>query len=101
MVLGQHAGQPGDVVALLGDHAASRGHVGREEGRERGVAAEDPEDPDALVAAERRPLAVDELLGPGDRRREADAVLRTGHVVVHRLGDGHDLDVSAGEDPGE
>ena len=56
-------------------------------GREAGVAAEDPEDADPLVAAERRPLPVDRLLRPGDRGREADAVLGPLDVVVHRLRD--------------
>jgi hypothetical protein len=39
------------------------------------------------VAAQRRPLPIDQLLRPRDRRREADAVLGAGHVVVHRLRD--------------
>ena len=55
------------------------------------MAAEDAEHPDALVGADGRALAVDGVLCPRDGGREADAVLRTLHVVVHRLGHGDDV----------
>src|SRR3989304_5384266 len=74
---------------------------GGEGGRKPGVPAEDPEAPDPLVAAEGRPLPVDELLGPGDRGREADAVLGAGGVVVHRLGNGHEGHALRREHPRE
>ena len=102
MVGGEHGRQPIDVVADLGNDAPGRRDVGGEQGREAGVAAEDPEDADPLVAAERRSLAIDELLGPGDGGREADAVLGPGNVVVHRLGNAPRARTSlAGEDAGE
>ena len=77
-----------EVEGRLGDEAAGRCHVGRVERGEAAVAAEDPEDPDALVRPERRALPVDGLLGAGDGGREADAVLGALDVVVHGLGDG-------------
>ncbi len=86
---------------MLGDDASPRGDVGREQRREAGVASEDPEDADPLVRAEGRPLPVDELLGPGDRGREADAVLGPLDVVVHRLGDRYQRDPVAREHLGE
>ena len=92
MVLGQQRGQGIDVVRRLGDHAPGRRHVRREQRREARVAPEDPEHADALMAAERRPLPIDELLRPGDRRREADAVLGARDVVVHRLRDRDEWD---------
>ncbi len=98
VVGGQQAGQRVEVVRHLGDDAARRRHVGRVQGGEAGVAPEDPEDADALVRAEGRALAVDGLLGPGDGRREADAVLGPLDVVVHRLGDGHQRHAGVGQD---
>ncbi len=95
---GQQRGQRIQVVGRLRDHAACRGHVRGVQRREPGVAAEDPEHADALVAAERRPLPVDGLLGPGDRRREADAVLGALHVVVHRLRDRQQRDPGVDQD---
>ena len=86
----EQGGQRVEVVRRLGDDAARRGHVCRVQRREPGVPPEDPEDADPLVAAERRALPVDRLLGAGDRGREADAVLGPLDVVVHRLGDGHE-----------
>ena len=86
----EQGGQSVEVVGHLRDDAARRGHVGRVQRREPGVPPEDPEDADPLVASERRPLPVDRFLGSGDRGREADAVLGPLHVVVHRLGDGHE-----------
>ena len=90
-----------DVVADLGNDAPCRRHVGREQRGEAGVAPEDPEDADPLVAAERRPLAIDEFLRPGDGRREPDAVLGPGRVVVHRLGDRDQREPLRREDPRE
>ncbi len=87
-----------EVEAVLRDDAPRGRDVGRVERREAGVASEDPEDPDPLVGPQRRPLAVDGVLGPGDGGREADAVLGPPDVVVHRLGDGDDLDPGIGED---
>ena len=40
----------------------------------------------------RRPQRVRQLDGARHARPEADAVVRAGHVVVHRLGNGNDLD---------
>ena len=77
-----------EVERELGDDAAGGRDVRGVERGEAGVAAEDPEHADPLVRAERRPLAVDDLLGARDRGREADAVLGPVDVVVHRLGDG-------------
>ena len=98
MVGRQQARQRVEVVRRLRDHAARRRHVRRVQRGEPGIPAEDPEDADALVRAERRPLAVDRLLRPGDRGREADAVLGPLDVVVHRLGDGHQGDARVGQD---
>src|SRR5664279_1887032 len=86
------------VELVFGDQAAPRRDVGRVKGREARVAAEDAEDADPLVRAQRGPLAVDRILGSRDRRREADAVLGSLDVVVHRLGHGDELDAVVGKD---
>ena len=86
------------VVRRLGDDAPRGRDVGRVQRGEPGVATEDAEDADPLVAAERRALPVDGLLGPRDGGREADAVLGPLDVVVHRLGDRHQRDAGIGED---
>ncbi len=96
-IVGQEVRQGVEVERRLGDDAARARHVGRVPRRVAGVAAEDAEDADPLVAAERRALAVDELLGAGHRGREADAVLGAVHVVVHGLGDGDDREALAPE----
>ena len=75
----------------------TRGHVGGVERGIAGVAAEDAEDADALVRADSGALALDGVHGAGDGGGEADAVLGVAHVVVHRLGDGDDLEALAVE----
>ena len=97
-VLDEDVDEALEVEAVLRDHAPRGGDVGRVQGGEARIAPEDPEDADPLVRSERRPLAIDGVLGPRDGGREADAVLRLANVVVHRLGDGDDLDPRVGED---
>ena len=87
-VVGEEGGERVEVEGRLGNDAARARDVRGVPGCVAGVAAEDPKDTDALVAAERRALAVDQLLGPGHRRREPDAVLGAVDVVIHRLRDG-------------
>ena len=77
---------------MLGDGAADVGDVGGVERGEAGVATEDAEDADALVGADGGALAVDGAFGAGDGGGKADAVLSVADIVVHRLGDGDDLD---------
>src|SRR4029077_4052002 len=81
----------------LRDQAARRRDVGDMEGAESRIATEDPEHADALMRPERRPLSVDELLRPGDRGRESDAVLGVADVVVHRLRDRDERDAPRGD----
>ena len=64
LVLDEQFDQVVQVELVLGDQAAGAGDVGRVEGGEARVAAEDAEDADPLVRAERGPLAVDRVLGP-------------------------------------
>src|SRR5688500_11344967 len=75
LVFDQDLDEAIQVERRFGYEAARRGHVGRVQCAEPGVASEDAEDADALVRAERRALPVDELLGARDRSGEADAVL--------------------------
>src|SRR6185436_9316921 len=69
-----------------------RGGVRRIERSEAGVTSEHAENTDALVRGDGGALALDGVAGAGDRGREADAVLGVVNVVVHRLGDGNNLD---------
>ena len=78
---------------MLGDDAAVGGaRHGRQHGGEAGIAAEDLQHQEALVRAGRGAQAVGHLDGARDAGAEADAVVGAGHVVVHRLGNGDDLD---------
>ncbi len=97
MVLCQHGDQVVQVEGRLRDEAAAGRDVGRIQGGEPAVPAEDPEHADALMGAQRRPLAIDELLGTRDGRREADAVLGALDVVIHRLRDGDERHAMVGE----
>jgi hypothetical protein len=92
LVVDQEFDQLVEVHLVLGDDAADGGDVGGVEGRVAGIAAEDAEDADALVGADGGALALDGAFGAGDGGGEADAVFGVLHVVIHRLGDGDDLD---------
>jgi hypothetical protein len=98
MVRSQQGAERIEVVGHLGDDAAGGRDVRRVQRGEARVPAEDPEDPDPLVAAKRRPLAVDRLLGAGDGGREADAVLGALDVVIHGLRDRHQRDALIDQD---
>ena len=62
VVVDEHGAQVVEVERRLREDAARRGDVGRVQRREARIAAEDPEDADALVRAQRRALAVDRSL---------------------------------------
>ena len=83
--------EPLDVERVLGDDAAVRrpGHRGQQRG-EAGIPSEDFDDEKALVRPRGSPQAVRELDRTGHAGAEPDAVVGTGDVVVHRLGDGHE-----------
>ena len=66
--------------------------VGGIQRRVAGVAAEDAENADALVRADRGALAIDGVGGARDRGRKADAIFRVADIVVHRLRNRHHLD---------
>ena len=57
-----------------------------------GVPPEDLEHQEALVGTGRGAQLIGHGDRPGDAGAEPDAVLGAGHVVVHRLGDGDDLE---------
>src|SRR5207245_11024585 len=67
LVLDKDLDKPVEIEGHFGDEATGRGHIGGVQRAESGVTAEDTEDADALVRAERRSLPVDELLRPRDR----------------------------------
>ncbi len=92
-VVDQQLGQLLDVEFVFGDDAAvgGSGHGGQH-GGESGIASEDFEDEEALVGTGGGAQAVGHLDGAGDARAEADAVIGARDIVVHRLGDGDDLD---------
>ena len=87
LVLDEQLAEVVEVEGRLRNQASARSDIAGVERRETGITAEDPEDPDALVRAERRALPVDQVLGARDGRGEPDAVLTTPHVVVHGLRD--------------
>ncbi len=81
-----------DVCLDLRDQAAvGRAGDGGHQGGEACVTAEHLADHDALVRGGRRLDLVRQRDGAGDAGGEAHAVVGAGHVVVHRLGDGHYL----------
>src|SRR5712692_1270724 len=78
---------------VLGNDAAVGGaRHGGEHGGEAGVAAENLEDHEAFVGTRGCAQAVGELNGAGDAGAEADAVVRSRHVIVHGLRDADDLE---------
>ena len=70
---------------MLRNAATHRSNIRSIERRVTGITAEDPENADALVRAHRRPLTLNGIGGPANRRRKSDAVFRIADVVVHRL----------------
>ncbi len=92
-VIHQQLGQAVDVEFVFRDHAAvgCAGHGGQH-GGEAGIAPKHLQHQEALVRAGDGAQAVGQLDGAGDAGAEADAVIGAGHIVIHRLGDGDDLD---------
>src|SRR6267378_2059570 len=97
LVVRKEFGDAIDVKGILGDEAASGSDVGGVKGGEAGVTAENAENADAFVRAERGALAGDEFLRASDGGREADAVFGALDVVVHGFGDGDDGHARSGE----
>ena len=85
------------IDLVFRDAAADGGDVGGVQRGVSGVAAEYAEQSDALVRADRGALPLDGVHGAGDGGGEADAVFGVPHVIVHRLGDGDDVEALAVE----
>src|SRR5580698_2713921 len=101
LVFHQEFGDAIEIEGNFGDEAARGSDVRRVERGETGIAAENAEDADAFMRAERGALAVDSVFGTRDSGGEADAVFGTVDVVVHRFGNTDYGKAAAGEDGGE
>src|SRR5690242_2516022 len=86
-------GEALDVELVFRDDAPVGGasHCGKH-GGVTGIAAEDLDDHEALVRAGGSAKAIDELQSARDTSAESNAIVRAGHIVVHGLGDGDDLE---------
>ena len=101
-VAGQKAGEAVHVEGHLGDDGAvHRREQSGVEARTARVTAEELDDADALVRAQRRAEVGDHLDRARDGGREADAVVGAQDVVVHRLGNGDRRKALAAEALGE
>jgi hypothetical protein len=89
----QQFGELVNVEFVLGNDAAVCGSGERgQHGGVAGVTAENFENQKAFVGAGRSANAVGQLNGAGNAGAESDAVIGTGDVVVHGLGNGHHVD---------
>ena len=98
LVLGEQGQQHVEIGRHLGDHGAV--DLGEEAGEQGGLAAPPAEQfdhADPLVALDRGAQRVDRLDRAADRGREADAIVRAEHVIVHRLGHRDDRHALRGE----
>ncbi len=87
-VLEQELAQLLDVELVLGNHAPVRRACHRGKKRsETGIASEDLDDEEALVASRGGAERVGHLDGAGDASAETDAIVGPGNVIVHGLGD--------------
>ena len=90
-----------EIEGIFGNQAAGGGDVGRVQRGEARVAAEDAENADALVRAERGALARDGFLGAGDGGGKSDAIFGALDVVVHGLGNADHGKAGCGKHRGE
>src|SRR5208283_1094068 len=84
--------EPLDIELMFRDHAAVRGPGhGWKHGGETSITSENFEDQEAFVGAGAGTQAVGHGNGASDAGAEADAVVGTGNIIVHGLGNGDDL----------
>ncbi len=76
------------------------GEIGGEEGGLAAVTAEKLDDGNAFMRARWRTQRSDEIDAACDGGAEADAVICTENIIVHRLGDGHHREALLVEAPG-